>query len=33
MNRWNNGFATVELKKGGEYSLRNWIVEGDRVYE
>lgn len=33
MNRWNLGFVEVELRKGGDYDLRNYIIENGRVYE
>ncbi len=32
MTRWNHGFATLEVT-GKEYHLRNFIIEGNRVYE
>lgn len=33
LNRWNQGFATLEVKMDGEYHLKNWIVEGKHVFE
>jgi predicted phosphodiesterase len=33
MNRWNHGFAIVELAKNGEYNLRNFIIEKGKVFE
>ena len=33
LNRWNHGFATLDLKKDGEYHLKNWIIESGRVFE
>lgn len=32
MTRWNHGFAELETD-GKEYHLRNFIIEGNRVYE
>lgn len=30
-NRWNHGFATVELAKGGDFSVRNHRIHGGKL--